>query len=222
MNLDRHVDGASRPLPPPGRKATATRREKHREFYDEYLAVMDLTAEFYLQTVETVFIRHALPKGEMTPSRRTRRSRRPSAVSRCSPSRARTTTSPASARPRRRTASRTDIPAERKAHYLQPKVGHYGVFNGSRFRAEIAPRIADFIATFGTAPARQRRGRQAAQEQRAERQTLIATSRPSAHVAFCLKPDFPVTTFPFVTSERGMKWFILMPCVRHGRRSPSR
>jgi poly(3-hydroxybutyrate) depolymerase len=36
------------------------------------------------------------------------------------------------------------IPAENKAHYLQPNVGHYGVFNGSRFRAEIAPRIADF------------------------------------------------------------------------------
>ena len=41
------------------------------------------------------------------------------------------------------------IPANMKAHYLQPKVGHYGVFNGSRFSAEIAPRIADFIATHG-------------------------------------------------------------------------
>jgi poly(3-hydroxybutyrate) depolymerase len=41
-----------------------------------------------------------------------------------------------------------------KAHYLQPKVGHYGVFNGSRFRAEIAPRIADFIATHDARPAR--------------------------------------------------------------------
>ncbi|MGO4843609.1 polyhydroxyalkanoate depolymerase, partial [Rhizobiaceae sp. 2RAB30] len=39
--------------------------EKHRDFYDEYLAVMDLTAEFYLQTVETVFVRHDLPKGRM-------------------------------------------------------------------------------------------------------------------------------------------------------------
>ncbi len=38
-----------------------------------------------------------------------------------------------------------NIPAERKAHYEQPEVGHYGVFNGSRFRAEIAPRIADFV-----------------------------------------------------------------------------
>ena len=38
-----------------------------------------------------------------------------------------------------------NIPPERKAHWLQPGVGHYGVFNGSRFRAEIAPRIADFV-----------------------------------------------------------------------------
>jgi poly(3-hydroxybutyrate) depolymerase len=39
----------------------------------------------------------------------------------------------------------SNIPAEDKAHYLQPAVGHYGVFNGSRFRAEIAPRISDFV-----------------------------------------------------------------------------
>src|SRR6185312_4461196 len=38
-----------------------------------------------------------------------------------------------------------NIPADRKAHWLQPDVGHYGVFNGSRFRAEIVPRIADFV-----------------------------------------------------------------------------
>src|SRR5207302_11182943 len=39
----------------------------------------------------------------------------------------------------------SNIPADRKSHWLQPGVGHYGVFNGSRFRAEIAPRIADFM-----------------------------------------------------------------------------
>jgi poly(3-hydroxybutyrate) depolymerase len=38
-----------------------------------------------------------------------------------------------------------NIPAVKKAHYLQPGVGHYGVFNGSRFRSEIAPRISDFV-----------------------------------------------------------------------------
>jgi poly(3-hydroxybutyrate) depolymerase len=40
--------------------------EKHREFYDEYLAVMDLDAEYYLQTVERVFLQHALPKGSLS------------------------------------------------------------------------------------------------------------------------------------------------------------
>ena len=65
MNLDRHVD-AHRDLFVHLVKGDGDSAQKHREFYDEYLAVMDLTAEFYLQTVDTVFVRHALPKGEMT------------------------------------------------------------------------------------------------------------------------------------------------------------
>ena len=65
MNLDRHLE-AHRNLFVHLVKGDGDSANKHREFYDEYLAVMDLTAEFYLQTVDTVFIRHALPKGEMT------------------------------------------------------------------------------------------------------------------------------------------------------------
>jgi poly(3-hydroxybutyrate) depolymerase len=42
-----------------------------------------------------------------------------------------------------------NIPTEMHAHYMQPAVGHYGVFNGSRFRAEIVPRIVDFITSYG-------------------------------------------------------------------------
>ncbi len=64
MNLDRHIEAHNnlfRHLV----KGDGNSAQKHREFYDEYLAVMDLAAEFYLQTVDTVFIRHALPKGEM-------------------------------------------------------------------------------------------------------------------------------------------------------------
>ena len=65
MNLDRHVsahlDMFNHLVSGDGDSA-----EKHREFYDEYLSVMDLAAEYYMQTVETVFVRHALPKGEMT------------------------------------------------------------------------------------------------------------------------------------------------------------
>ena len=65
MNLDRHVT-AHKDFFMHLVKNDGDSAEKHRDFYDEYLAVMDLTAEFYLQTVDTVFVRHALPKGEMT------------------------------------------------------------------------------------------------------------------------------------------------------------
>jgi poly(3-hydroxybutyrate) depolymerase len=57
-----------------------------------------------------------------------------------------------------------NIPADRQAHWLQPGVGHYGVFNGSRFRSEIAPRIADFILTMAQR-ARRRNGVAARQGQ---------------------------------------------------------
>ena len=65
MNLDRHMD-AHKNLFKNLVKGDGDLVDKHRDFYDEYLAVMDLTAEYYLQTVDTVFVKHALPKGEMT------------------------------------------------------------------------------------------------------------------------------------------------------------
>ncbi|TKW79845.1 MAG: polyhydroxyalkanoate depolymerase, partial [Bradyrhizobium icense] len=65
MNLDRHMD-AHKALFANLVKGDGDLVDKHREFYDEYLAVMDLPAEYYLQTVDLVFVKHALPKGEMT------------------------------------------------------------------------------------------------------------------------------------------------------------
>src|SRR6267154_163106 len=61
MNLDRHMDAHSN-LFVHLVKGDGDSVQKHREFYDEYLAVMDLTAEYYLQTVDTIFVRHALPR----------------------------------------------------------------------------------------------------------------------------------------------------------------
>ncbi len=155
MNLDRHLD-AHRDLFFNLVRGDGDSAQKHREFYDEYLAVMDLAAEFYLQTVETVFVRHALPKGEMM--------HRGRAVD---PSRIRNTAlltiegerDDISGVGQTEAAHKlcVNIPADRKAHYLQLGVGHYGVFNGSRYRAEIAPRIADFVRSNGgarPAPAR--------------------------------------------------------------------
>jgi len=143
MNLDRHLE-AHRELFTNLVKGDGDSAQKHREFYDEYLAVMDLAAEFYLQTVDTVFIRHALPKGEMI-----HRGRMidPSLIKRVALLTVEGEHDDISGVGQTEAAHAlcSGISAEDKAHYLQPKVGHYGVFNGSRFRAEIAPRIADFV-----------------------------------------------------------------------------
>ena len=65
MNLDRHIE-AHKQLFLNLVRGDGDSAQKHKEFYDEYLAVMDLSAEYYLQTVDTVFVRHALPLGQMT------------------------------------------------------------------------------------------------------------------------------------------------------------
>ena len=143
MNMDRHLkahqdqfwalfDG------------DVARAAQHRRFYDEYLAVMDLPAEFFLETVKTVFQDHALAKGEMM--WRGRRVR-PEAI--------------------RRTAimavegEKDDIcgigqtmaaldlcrsvPVTMRRYHLQTGVGHYGVFSGRRFAQAIYPRVREMI-----------------------------------------------------------------------------
>jgi poly(3-hydroxybutyrate) depolymerase len=151
MNLDRHIE-AHHNLFLHLVKGDGDSAQKHREFYDEYLAVMDLAAEFYLQTVDTVFIRHALPKGQMM-----HRDRRvdPAAIERVALMTVEGENDDISSVGQTEAAHAlcVNIPDENKVHYLQPSVGHYGVFNGSRFRAEIAPRIADFVLSHNGARA---------------------------------------------------------------------
>ncbi|MBB4570418.1 polyhydroxyalkanoate depolymerase [Rhizobium leucaenae] len=122
--------------------------EKHRDFYDEYLAVMDLTAEFYLQTVDQVFIKHALPKGELR-----HRGQRvdPTAIRNVALLTVEGENDDISGVGQTKAAQTicTNIPDDMRMHYLQPDVGHYGVFNGSRFRREIAPRIVAFTREHG-------------------------------------------------------------------------
>lgn len=144
MNLDRHVT-AHMDMFNHLVKGDGDSAEKHRDFYDEYLAVMDLTAEFYLQTVDTVFVKHSLPKGEMT------HRGKPvdlTAIKRVGLMTVEGEKDDISGVGQTYAAQElcSNIPEAMKTHYLQPGVGHYGVFNGSRFRSEIAPRICDFIA----------------------------------------------------------------------------
>jgi len=143
MNLDRHVT-AHREMFMHLVHGDGESAERHRAFYDEYLAVMDLTAEFFLQTVQTIFIEQRLATGTMV--------HRGVAVEPARIRRAALLTIEGEAdditgRGQTEAAHRlcSGIPAAAKFHHLQADVGHYGVFNGSRFRAEIAPRIASFI-----------------------------------------------------------------------------
>ena len=105
---------------------------------------MDLSAEFYLQTVEVNFVRHALATRTMTHRGATVD---PAAIRNVALLTIEGEKDDISGLGQTEAAHGlcVNIPVERKAHYVQPAVGHYGVFNGSRFRAEIAPRIADFM-----------------------------------------------------------------------------
>ena len=149
MNLDRHVT-AHHEFFEHLVEGDGDSAEKHREFYDEYLAVMDLTAEFYLQTVETVFIEHALPKGTMM---HRNKPVDPSAIRRTALMTIEGENDDISGVGQTEAAHTLtpNIPDARREHLMQEKVGHYGIFNGSRFRAHIVPRVLDFIARNGKA-----------------------------------------------------------------------
>jgi poly(3-hydroxybutyrate) depolymerase len=145
MNFDRHVT-AHRELFHNLIRGDGDSADKHREFYDEFLAVMDLSAEYYLQTIETVFLEHRLPKGTMVHRNRLVD---PSKIQKVALMTVEGEKDDISGIGQTFAAQIlcTNLADAKRAHHLQPDVGHYGVFNGSRFRAEIAPKIRDFIAT---------------------------------------------------------------------------
>jgi len=118
--------------------------EKHEQFYDEYLSVMDITAEYYLETIKKVFQDFDMPHGKFTSRGR-----------------------PANLKSVKKTALLTlegekddisgigqskaamklcsNLPDSKKQYYLQKDVGHYGIFNGSKFREQVIPVMRKFI-----------------------------------------------------------------------------
>lgn len=143
MNLDRHIEAHAKLfehlVTGDGESAAA-----HRRFYDEYLSVMDLTAEFYLQTVETVFQKHHLPKGEMM-WRGIKVD--PAAIRKTGLLTVEGELDDISA-PGQTVAAHElcrNIPPAKHAQHLQTGVGHYGIFNGRKWREEIMPKVRAFI-----------------------------------------------------------------------------
>jgi poly(3-hydroxybutyrate) depolymerase len=143
MNMDRHVK-AHMELYQNLARGEAEKARVTKEFYDEYFAVLDLTAEFYLETVQWVFQEFRLPKGEL-----------------------KFQGDPVEPRAIRKTSlltvegERDDICAmgqtlaaqdlcmsikpHRKRHHMQAGVGHYGVFSGKKWNAQIYPIVRNTI-----------------------------------------------------------------------------
>ena len=142
MNLDRHVNAHMRQFEHLV-KGDDDSADGHRTFYDEYLAVMDLNAEFYLQTIEVVFKEHLLPRGEWVSRDR-----------KINPAAIETALMTVEGelddisgigQTKAAQALTPNIPGARHVHWEQPRVGHYGIFNGRKWREQIMPRVRNFI-----------------------------------------------------------------------------
>jgi poly(3-hydroxybutyrate) depolymerase len=122
--------------------------DRHREFYDEYNAVLDLPAEYYLDTVKAVFQDFALPKGRMFVRDRLVR---PQLIRETALLTIEGELDDISGNGQTEAAHLLclNIPRERREHYLAPRVGHYGIFSGRRWRDMIYPRVREFIRTHG-------------------------------------------------------------------------
>ncbi|NNU78939.1 polyhydroxyalkanoate depolymerase [Halovulum dunhuangense] len=154
MNLDRHTDAHVQHFTNLVRgdgESTAS----HRRFYDEYMAVMDLTAEFYLQTIERVFQKRLLATGRY---RHRDLAVEPAAIRDIALLTIEGEKDDITGLGQTEAAHRlvTGLPDAMRAHYVQARVGHYGVFNGSRWRGEIQPRVRDFIRAHAAGGERRR------------------------------------------------------------------
>jgi poly(3-hydroxybutyrate) depolymerase len=115
-----------------------------KKFYDEYRSVCDMTAEFYLQTVEHVFQKHSLPKGEFMHRGALID---PGAITNVALLAVEGEKDDISGLGQTRAALKiaTHLPEIMKQYYVAPGVGHYGIFNGSKWRNVIAPVVEDWI-----------------------------------------------------------------------------
>jgi poly(3-hydroxybutyrate) depolymerase len=146
MNMSRHVDAHyeyyNHLVGGDGDSA-----QKHREFYDEYLSVLDLSEEFYIQTLREVFQEYTLAQGKFF-----HRGARiePKAIEHTALMTIEGENDDISGIGQTQAAHDlcVNVPERLRQDYIQPGVGHYGVFNGRRYRTEIFPRMREFMLSF--------------------------------------------------------------------------
>jgi len=143
MNLERHMT-AHRRLYEHLVEGDGDSVAAHQKFYDEYLSVMDLPAEYYLQTIKTVFQDHALPEGTFKWRDRTVD---PGAITDIGLLTVEGELDDISGIGQTRAAHDLcrNLPDAKKHHHHQPATGHYGIFNGRRWRNEILPRVHEAV-----------------------------------------------------------------------------
>ena len=149
MNPDRHYQAHTRFAEDliRGDEAAAA---AHRQFYDEYLSVMDLTGEFFLQTVKSVFQDFDLPRGRLSSRGR---EVDPAAIRATALMTIEGERDDISGLGQTQAAHDlcVSLRPEQRAHYEQPGVGHFGIFSGHHWRNEVLPQVHDFIRAQGVA-----------------------------------------------------------------------
>ncbi len=143
LNLDRHItahkDLYKHLVVGDGESARA-----HKKFYDEYLSVADLPAEFYIDCIDQVFQRQLLPKGEfMYKGKKVK----PEAITETALLTLEGELDDISGVGQTEAAQKLckNLPDNMRKHYMQKGVGHYGIFNGRKFRESVVPIIVDFV-----------------------------------------------------------------------------
>lgn len=143
MNMDRHVK-AHRELYENIAKGNVEKAEQTKAFYDEYFAVLDLAAEFYLETVQLVFQEHTLPLGQLTYQGQ---KVEPAAIKRTTLFTVEGERDDICAVGQTLAAHDlcTSLRPYRKRHHMQAGVGHYGVFSGKSWQNQIYPQVKNVI-----------------------------------------------------------------------------
>lgn len=143
LNLDRHID-AHKDLFKHLIEGDGESARAHKKFYDEYLSVCDLPAEFYLDCIEQVFQKHLLPKGEFVYKGK---KVKPEEITETALLTLEGELDDISGVGQTEAAQKicAGLPASMRRHHVQKGVGHYGIFNGRKFREHVVPIIVDFI-----------------------------------------------------------------------------
>lgn len=143
MNFDRHAD-AHKKLFKDITIGDGEAAQSHRDFYNEYLAVADLPAEYYLQTIEEVFHKHSLPDGQFY---HYEQRVRPDSITKTAILAIEGELDDISGLGQTKAALEitSKLAEGKKKYHMAPAVGHYGIFNGRKWREQVRPIITDWI-----------------------------------------------------------------------------